>query len=127
MQSLMQSAAAALATAIAAVAGETIVYTCAATSQSVQLTAARGRSTHEAPSTDGAILQVLSHDWLVDAKDLAPLATASVSYTPQKGDTIQTQASEFFPAGQTFTLMSPPYSPSDHDARRLRLHSVRTV
>lgn len=117
----------ALCDALAELAGEAVTYTSAAAGTSTVLVAVRGRSQMQIQQTDGAILESLSHDWLIRRSDLDELGNAGDGYTPAKGDTITTMPSPFFPQAQTFELMAPPYSPSDHQGLRLRLHSVRTI
>jgi hypothetical protein len=110
----------ALGQALADVAGEMVIYTSAALNKTAPLVAVPGRSTINVQNTDGAILQVLSHDFLVVAGDLEALNVPKSKYKPAKGDTVTLVKS-----GSVYELMTPPFTPSDHLGGRLRLHSVR--
>jgi|SRR5579884_1049135 len=118
--SIAQSAIAALHAATFAVQGELVTYTRSDTGAVLRkLEAVLARSPREVQNTDGAIVQVIGHDFLVMAADLA---IAGVPFTPAKGDRIERQVNG---TSEVYELMTPPSSPSDHHSQRLRLHSVR--
>ena len=136
--SLFPSAIDLLSLALNATVAELVTYTTATTGgASVSIKAVRGRQNVDVQETEGAILQTITQDWLVAAADLAGLSGGATGYTPVKGDRITTQAnsgSASIPqpgapalAAQTYELITPPFTPSDHGGRRLRLHTVRIL
>ena len=96
-------------------AGSTVTYQRA--SDTVTITAVRGRSTHTAESTEGIVYEAESVDYLVAAADLI---LAGSTITPAAGDLI-------VDGDETFEVLaeggSPPYEPSDPDGATLRIHT----
>lgn len=123
----------ALQEALSSTVGEEVTYTSAATNAVIKLDAVRARSVINVQSTDGAILQVNSSDFIVEARKLSSLVSNQAGrYMPAKGDTITITHNNADPRSQdpswseTYELMSPAFTPSDHAGQRLRLHTVRT-
>lgn len=96
-------------------AGASVTYQRA--SDTVIVTAVRGRSSYMAESAVGIVYEVESVDYLVAA---AALILDGATVTPQAGDLI-------VDGDETFEVMaaggSPPFEPSDPDATTLRIHT----
>ena len=130
----MREAVEAMGDAINQVAGEQILLeqttttATGSTTCSQYMVAVRGKSAIEVDGQDGARIQILSTDFIVNVRDLPEAygdgALPGGRLVPQKGATITVNLGGR--AAEVYTVMTPSWSPSDHQGLRIRIHTNRT-